>query len=598
MNKLFFGILLFVLPFNEMDFDTSVQYQFYRLDKNFVYGIDEVINLQDSLYWTKSKKQISHNGYDIPVWYKLEIYSEWEGDACLYFDNVLFNKLNIFEITNNSNTIKPYMLTLKENTKHEITKGSNNVFTLEKGEKKTLFIQVFSKGFPSSSIFDFLPKERVDYQEQKEFSFRIFSRIIIFSFLVLATLLSFITRYKIIYYFIINQLFSFLLVEIELGYILSYFDISSEILIRVFQFTCLQFFITSYIVFFYKVVENENSLPNNLLLSSVISLIFFSVAMCVLFSNIFNQTTTFIFLVMLGLSYILNLGMVLFLNYKALSKKTEIGKIVFFINIMNLILIGFQVYSIFEITSSPFSQRSLYYLLAITNTISCFLALLFYTIKIYNKRSKLEIEQKQLMQAYSNAILSGQEKERIRIGRELHDFVGGNLSLINKVNNLSKVEVKDILKRTAKDVEELKMGLLSVQKNEVSNETLFLNLFENFHSDEMNCFVNFEGKGFDDISSKQINHIYRITQELLHNAKKHSQASLIIIGYVTDSEKNKLYIHYSDNGIGFKDNKSSDGVGIKNIKYRTKEIGGQLSINSTSGGTSIILSDILIKKTK
>ena len=80
--------------------------------------------------------------------------------------------------------------------------------------------------------------------------------------------------------------------------------------------------------------------------------------------------------------------------------------------------------------------------------------------------------------------------------------------------------------------------------------------------------------------------IYRIVQELLNNAVKHSGASTILAQVMR--QQNNLTITVEDNGLGFNRETVTQGAGLKNIQSRVDYLKGQLDIQTTLGkGTSI-----------
>ncbi len=81
--------------------------------------------------------------------------------------------------------------------------------------------------------------------------------------------------------------------------------------------------------------------------------------------------------------------------------------------------------------------------------------------------------------------------------------------------------------------------------------------------------------------------MYRRTQELLNNAVKYSNATMVSFQYQLHA--NELIFMYEDDGVGFDyEEKKTEGDGLNNIKNRVASLSGFLSINSTIGkGTSI-----------
>jgi len=84
--------------------------------------------------------------------------------------------------------------------------------------------------------------------------------------------------------------------------------------------------------------------------------------------------------------------------------------------------------------------------------------------------------------------------------------------------------------------------------------------------------------------------LLRITQEALHNIKKHAQARdvNITLSYMPDL----LALDIADNGQGFnKSRQNGRGFGLKTMRERTEELGGTLTIESELGkGTAVAVS--------
>lgn len=106
------------------------------------------------------------------------------------------------------------------------------------------------------------------------------------------------------------------------------------------------------------------------------------------------------------------------------------------------------------------------------------------------------------------------------------------------------------------------------------------NLISSYDTDQTNIILkNFDAIDWNTIKKNTKITIHRILQELLINMKKHSQSSLVVLGF---ESKNKTYeINYSDNGIG-----SSDKIhfknGLLNVENRIKTIKGTFTFETES----------------
>ena len=73
---------------------------------------------------------------------------------------------------------------------------------------------------------------------------------------------------------------------------------------------------------------------------------------------------------------------------------------------------------------------------------------------------------------------------------------------------------------------------------------------------------------WDMLDNKIKIHLYRILQETMQNIYKHAESTLVDIEFYLD--KNKLNLKITDNGVGFDQTKTKNGIGLKNIKDKKK----------------------------
>jgi signal transduction histidine kinase len=82
-------------------------------------------------------------------------------------------------------------------------------------------------------------------------------------------------------------------------------------------------------------------------------------------------------------------------------------------------------------------------------------------------------------------------------------------------------------------------------------------------------------------------HLFRIAQEALNNAIKHSRASQITVGLAKVGER--LQLSVADDGIGpgsIREN--SQSMGLKTMRYRARLINGELDISARPQGGTLI----------
>jgi len=102
-------------------------------------------------------------------------------------------------------------------------------------------------------------------------------------------------------------------------------------------------------------------------------------------------------------------------------------------------------------------------------------------------------------------------------------------------------------------------------------------LFRSYQSDEVNVLLKrYDIEIWKGISSHIKVTVYRVLQELLTNMKKHSNAGLVVVSI---ERKNKqLFIQYIDNGKGFTEKISKNG--LLNAENRIRAIKGKLTFDT------------------
>ena len=217
-----------------------------------------------------------------------------------------------------------------------------------------------------------------------------------------------------------------------------------------------------------------------------------------------------------------------------------------------------------------------------------------------NEKEKLLEEKKLNQQIALETGLKLQNQERSRLAKELHDGLGIDISIIKmklealsidwkKSGNRSKEFNEAIanLDNLASDVRSFSHNIMppDLEKNGIVFvlENLVYNLQKLNSSIEINFTTNINEKLPDDLSQN----LYFIAKELINNALKHSNASIIDVELM--KEKNGTELKVSDNGIGYDFEKSlkKDGLGLESIKSRVALLNAKLEIsNKPSSGTS------------
>lgn len=191
-------------------------------------------------------------------------------------------------------------------------------------------------------------------------------------------------------------------------------------------------------------------------------------------------------------------------------------------------------------------------------------------------------------------LIKGQEDERKRLSKELHDGLGPLLTTLKLM--IQSIEIDTSQK------DELKIFLNEViqEVRRISNDLMPSSLVDFGVAQAVNHWISFLQKSStirlefinemleDDVAKydKQIDiGLYRIIQELVNNGLRHSLAQNIKIS-LTEFE-DKICLFYFDDGVGFDEFSTYKGAGLRNCKERAEILGGYFYVNSKKGTTII-----------
>lgn len=244
------------------------------------------------------------------------------------------------------------------------------------------------------------------------------------------------------------------------------------------------------------------------------------------------------------------------------------------------------------------------------------LAAIYFIIRFYQQqisakeiiaRQKEEINRQKIKELENNvkiesmyAMMTGQEAERERVAKDLHDSLGGLLSTVklqfnaleSKLQGIDNIpqytkanhlldsacqEVRDI-SRNLQPGSLLNLGLVAAIKDLINRVN---------DSDQLS--IDFQYYGMDEKLENSIAlTVYRIVQELFHNSLKHAQGSEILIQLTREGQE--LIIMVEDDGVGFDVEGVKKGMGSENILSRVNYLKGDYSVHSLKGkGTSTLI---------
>jgi len=213
-------------------------------------------------------------------------------------------------------------------------------------------------------------------------------------------------------------------------------------------------------------------------------------------------------------------------------------------------------------------------------------------------------ERKQAADTLSNIsrkLMEAEERERSRIAKELHDDINQRLALlaveiqqIKETPTDSAVGLGDRLDMVSKRINEISADLQTVS-HQLHSSTLeslgMLTAMRGFCRDfagRQKLKIEFD---YDDIPRRVPNEIslclFRVLQEALHNAAKHSGAQHFKVRLEHTSDE--IYLAVSDAGIGFDPTSAHErGLGLASMQERVRLVNGTIVIESgPMSGTTV-----------
>jgi PAS domain S-box-containing protein len=212
---------------------------------------------------------------------------------------------------------------------------------------------------------------------------------------------------------------------------------------------------------------------------------------------------------------------------------------------------------------------------------------------VVNKTEELQFEKNKF-----DIINQAEESEKKKIARELHDGLGQQLVLLNLLfqnlspqeNQVSQFEdISNLIQNTIREVKEIAYNLLppELDKGFINGIDRFANRINTLGQLVLELEIS-PDLSEDDLGDIDRFNLYRIVQEVMNNAIKHSNANKII--FRLNRKEKATQIEIEDNGVGFDVEKVNFGLGLQNIQHRMKmsKIKGDV-VSEIGKGTKIIL---------
>lgn len=191
----------------------------------------------------------------------------------------------------------------------------------------------------------------------------------------------------------------------------------------------------------------------------------------------------------------------------------------------------------------------------------------------------------------TRAVLRAQEKERNKIGQELHDNINQILAGAKMYLGLTRnrrERAMELVEQSSILIDDAINEIRSLTQEQVTPRLqidlrrLIQSLVDNFNMQK--SFTTTFRYNFDkaDINNDLKLNIYRIIQEGTNNIVKHAGASNVNI--LLEKVDPDIHIVLSDDGKGFNMHDQQPGIGIANIRNRIESFNGRVSFTSKPGG--------------
>jgi len=257
-------------------------------------------------------------------------------------------------------------------------------------------------------------------------------------------------------------------------------------------------------------------------------------------------------------------------------------------------------------TQSSLRQRNIL-IVAVSAGSMLTIAFLFSLYRSSTHKQRLHAERMQLLvheKEIGNlkAMMQGEEKERARLARELHDGIMVQLSAIKmrlrtfarqQKNAENEQELIETLRQLDSTTKELRQSAHSLMPDMLLESGLAEAIFYFCKNLQTGAGLRINFQQYGDIPRLQPEYeiaLYRIVQELVQNIIKHSFATKGLIQF--NYREGMLYITVEDNGRGFDVHTlpAGHGLGLKSIRTRMRALNGIMDISSNGQlGTSINL---------
>ena len=248
-------------------------------------------------------------------------------------------------------------------------------------------------------------------------------------------------------------------------------------------------------------------------------------------------------------------------------------------------------------------HKTIFYIISAAFLLLLLLLAILYLNSLYKRKEhfrQLKAVRQQKEIDFLEALMQGEEKERNRIAKDLHDGIAGMLVAAKMQLNTLLDERKELktLEQTEKMIVLLDDAYMEIRKtsHNLMPEVLLkhgldeaLKRYCNNISSHNKLIVEYDSWGEIKRYKNSFElSIYRIIQELVANIIKHSKATRALVQISV--QDHILSVDIEDNGIGIEPGGNADGMGLHSLERKIKTMDGKLhTISSTNAGFGIYM---------
>jgi signal transduction histidine kinase len=199
-----------------------------------------------------------------------------------------------------------------------------------------------------------------------------------------------------------------------------------------------------------------------------------------------------------------------------------------------------------------------------------------------------------------NSMIEGQEAERLRIAKDLHDSLGGLLSTVKAhfttiQKEIEQLEKLNITQKTNALIDEACIEVRRISHNMMPHALSISGLkgaIEDVAANlrEENYETKLELSDLPEMDNTREVMIYRLIQEIISNIRKHAEAKSVLIQLLSHDSGLNLLIEDDGKGFNYEAAIAAGGIGLKSINSRVQFLDGDIEWDShLARGTSVTI---------